>query len=173
MKELKTYIIMILGIVLLMCYSINSYGLASQDTSKVSISTVYHDVKTGVNKNAPKIEKAIGTIAKDLKVTADQVWDILVKQQQVWSIAYLIGEITAIYSWFHFYYRIRKGRESNWGSDVKPEDASYTITVWLTFIIAMTMSIISLVHFSEMLTGFINPRFGAMKTIATVAENIK
>ena len=37
----------------------------------------------------------------------------------------------------------------------------------------ITLSVFSFLHFSDMLTGFINPEFGALKTITEVIKNIK
>jgi len=39
--------------------------------------------------------------------------------------------------------------------------------------ICLTLSIFSFLHFSDMMTGFINPEFGALKTITEVVKNIK
>lgn len=40
-------------------------------------------------------------------------------------------------------------------------------------LICITLSIFSILHFSDMLTGFINPEFGALKTITEVVKSIK
>ena len=40
-------------------------------------------------------------------------------------------------------------------------------------VICVTLSVFSFLHFSDMLTGFINPEFGALKTITEVIKNIK
>jgi hypothetical protein len=40
-------------------------------------------------------------------------------------------------------------------------------------IICLILSIFSFYHFSDMLTGFINPEFGALKTITEVVGNLK
>ena len=39
--------------------------------------------------------------------------------------------------------------------------------------ICITLSVFSFIHFSDMLTGFINPEFGALKTITEVIKSIK
>lgn len=40
-------------------------------------------------------------------------------------------------------------------------------------IICITLSVFSFYHFSDMMTGFLNPQFGALKTIVEVAQNLK
>lgn len=44
---------------------------------------------------------------------------------------------------------------------------------YLHLIICLVLSGLSAYHFSDMLTGFINPEFGALKTIAEVVRNLK
>jgi hypothetical protein len=44
---------------------------------------------------------------------------------------------------------------------------------YLHLAICLTLSVFSFLHFSDMLTGFINPEFGALKTITEVIKNIK
>ena len=44
---------------------------------------------------------------------------------------------------------------------------------YLHLIICITLSVFSFWHFSDMLTGFINPEFGALKTITEVVKNLK
>jgi hypothetical protein len=44
---------------------------------------------------------------------------------------------------------------------------------YLHLAICITLSVFSFLHFSDMLTGFINPEFGALKTIMEVVKNIK
>jgi hypothetical protein len=44
---------------------------------------------------------------------------------------------------------------------------------YLHLAICLTLSVFSFIHFSDMLTGFINPEFGALKTITEVVKNLK
>ena len=47
---------------------------------------------------------------------------------------------------------------------------------WFKYVhlaICITLSVFSFLHFSDMLTGFINPEFGALKTITEVVQNLK
>jgi len=44
---------------------------------------------------------------------------------------------------------------------------------YLHLAICLTLSVFSFLHFSDMLTGFINPEFGALKTITEVIKTIK
>lgn len=200
---------------------ISSVSLA--DTTQVTPSVVYNDVKS----IGPKIEQALSALGKELKVGATAVWDILVRQQLVWSYCFLILTLISIFNWYLFYKRnfgkLKEGEYITGEQDVfdrvpnpdydpayrarylpyegKPgytneiADRRYakylheskgkkTIVVpitkdgvfgfkYLHLTICICLSILSFLHFSDMLTGFINPEYGAMKTIAEIATQIK
>lgn len=168
LKHLLLLILLIISIIPL------TTRASTKDT--LTKTQVYNDVKTAIKETSPKIGEAIKNIAADLKVTSNEVWDILVKQQRVWSIGFLIGEILTIWCWCHFWYRMKQGRDTNWGYkklDNNNSDDAYTISAWITFILAIFFSVVSLLNFNTMLTGFINPRYGAMKTIVEVAQSLK
>jgi hypothetical protein len=188
------------------------------DNSEQGISTVYKDgttvVKTVYNDAkslSPKIELALKSLATELKTTTNALWDILVKQQLVWSIGFLILTLTSIFNWYLFYKRnlnikltekdFVKGNRVNKKSIKNPEYTSYgggergkifletndseeeilipiinTNNNWFKYLhltICIGLSGLSIYHFSDMLTGFINPEFGALKTIAEIAIKLK
>jgi len=197
------------------------------DNSEKGVSTVYNDGKAVVQtiysdakKLSPKIESAIKSLATELKTTTDMLWVILVRQQLVWSIGFLILTLTSIFNWFLFYKRnlnIRlteqdfvKGKKSIIDDILNPiydnfyakreeykddprsqatikgiiEGAEEEILIpivnpnnnsfkYLHLIICLGLSGLSIYHFSDMLTGFINPEFGALKTIVQVASSLK
>lgn len=175
--------------------------------SKSAVATVYSDLKT----SAPKAYKALESLAKELKTTTDALWIILVKQQLVWSICFLILTFTSILNWFLFYKRnlnikltendfiigqkdnveimnnpdysayspgergktylsINKGKEDIL---IPIENSTNNWFKYLHLIICLGLSGLSIYHFSDMLTGFINPEFGALKTITMVIQSFK
>src|SRR6188508_1867440 len=89
-----------------------SDGIVGQKPFKEGVATVYNDgtsvVKTVYNDAkslSPKIESAIKSLATELKTTTNALWDILVRQQLVWSIGFLILTLTSIFNWYLFYKR--------------------------------------------------------------------
>lgn len=177
--------------------------------SKELTKTVYSDLKS----ITPKLESAINSVASGLKVGAENVWQILIKQQLVWSIGFLILTLTSIFNWYLFYKRnlntklteqdFVKGEKISYDSIKNPDYNSYaskddiksqlyidkdkTIeeilipivnpnNIWfkyLHFTICLILSILSIYHFSDMLTGFINPEFGAMKMLFETVKTLK
>lgn len=148
------------------------------DKTSDAVEKVYSDGTKVVTKAydastiiAPKIESALKSIGSELKVATNEVWDILVKQQLVWSICILILGLITIGSWFHFWYRYSKCNEGYKRSD--NEGGNLVFSVIITCAIAIAGTIITSMHFTNMITGFLNPKFGAMNTIATIASQIK
>lgn len=176
---------------------------------KQAVSTVYNDVKS----LSPKVESAIKSLATELKTTTNALWVILVRQQLVWSICFLILTLSALFNWYLFYKRnlnnklteqdFVKGKKINKESEKNPDYSSYASlnetrsqkyifkdsseeeilipiinpnNIWFKYLhltICLTLSYFSFIHFSDMLTGFINPEFGALKTIVEVATKLK
>jgi len=191
---------------------------------KSVVTTVYSDLKS----SAPKVYKALESLAKELKTTTDALWVILVKQQLVWSICFLILTLTSIFNWFLFYKRNVniKLKEENFiigkedvyvdienpkfekdyyeryerykdNSSYRSElaDIRFKKTIrgyegqrdillpiinptnnwfkYLHLIICLGLSLLSIYHFSDMLTGFINPEYSALTTILKMVNQLK
>lgn len=176
---------------------------------KQAVSTVYNDIKS----LSPKVESAIKSLSTELKTTTNDLWVILVKQQLVWSIGFLILTLSALLNWFMFYKRnlnnklteqeFIKGEKTTYDKIKNPDYSSYAskgdirsqlyinkgeykeeilipiVNVnnnWFKYLhltICIGLSGLSVYHFSDMLTGFINPEFGALKTIVEVATKLK
>jgi len=169
---------------------------------KEAISTVYNDVKS----LTPKIASSINEIAKGLKIGAESVWKILVRQQLVWSICFLMLTLGSFINWCMFYKRYLNSKKLTEQDFVKgtkrycgeknPDYCRYTTgsqqfkrieeeilipienqnNYWFKYFhltSCLTLSILSIYHFSAMLTGFINPEYGEMQDIVLVALKIK
>lgn len=219
----------------------NKLGNATETSvaaAKDGVSTVYNDGKDAtkeiysqIKKASPKAASLLGKIAAKLEVGADAVWSVLVKQQLVWSICFLILTLTSLFNWYIFnnryfksnikissepiigkkevvtnvanpdfnqeyYEKYKKYIGSEYASErayinhisfrkliphTVQEDCILSIPLndsignfkYLHLIICIALSGLSLYHFPAMLTGFINPEFGAMKNIMEFAISFK
>lgn len=219
----------------------NKLGSATEISvvaAKDGVSTVYNDGKDAtkeiynqIKKASPKAASLLGKMAAKLEVGADAVWSVLVKQQLVWSICFLILTIASLFNWYMFnnkylktsikiigepiigkrtiikfvanpefdqeYYNDNKQHiDSTYSSDRRktevnqfqktiqytshedyimdmPLNESINSFKYLHLIICIGLSLLSLYHFPAMLTGFINPEFGAMKNIMEFAISFK
>lgn len=219
----------------------NKLGNATETSvtaAKDGVSTVYNDSKDAtkeiysqIKKASPKAASLLGKMAAKLEVGADAVWSVLVKQQLVWSICFLILTIASLFNWYIFnnkylkvnskilgepiigrrkvlkfapnpefvqeyYDENKKHIDSSYSTDRrKTEDIAFKKSIqysseedyimdiplnesignfkYLHLIICIGLSGLSLYHFPAMLTGFINPEFGAMKNIMEFAISFK
>lgn len=124
------------------------------DSTKLNMNKVYEDVKSGLT-----------GLASALKVGAEHVYGILVKQQIVtscvWLTVFLIGFLSII-NWFKAY----KSNEV-WYND---EDYSEHITGLgiirvIQIVISLILLITSIMQIDVIFTGFINPEYAAIKEI--------
>lgn len=193
------------------------------DKTSNAIETVYSDVKGSI----PHINKAIESLGEDLKIGAHAVWDVLVRQQMVWSLAFLALTLSALFNWYTYWDRnfkkidvskLEKTRakipmevdnpqfdqnffnrynDSYAHNRSEREDVKFkkkvfvfkevdeyiqpienstqnkAIIGYIHLLSCILLSVASIWNFKDMLTGFINPEFGAIKTIATIAEQLK
>lgn len=219
----------------------NKLGNATETSvaaAKDGVSTVYNDGKDAtkeiysqIKKASPKAASLLGKMAAKLEVGADAVWSVLVKQQLVWSICFLILTLSSLYNWYIFnnkylkaniriigepiigkrekvihidnpdfnpeyYEKYKKYLNSEYASErayinhisfkkliphTIQEDCILSIPLnesignfkYLHLLICIGLSALSLYHFPAMLTGFINPEFGAMKNIMEFAISFK
>jgi TRAP-type C4-dicarboxylate transport system permease small subunit len=125
--------------------------MTPNDSTKVTMTQVYNDVKD-----------ALSGMADALKVGAEHVYQILVKQQIVNSITlilcYVLFAFVAYFSFKLVFKAVAKGKEED----------SYE--PWnMLFIIPTIITISSIVFFSTTIqscvTGFLNPEYGAIMEI--------
>jgi hypothetical protein len=130
------------------------------DSAKLTLLKVYEDTKAGL----------IG-LAGALKTTAEHVYVVLVKQQVVYSISYLLFDImlfiVSIYflSCFKNNYKRTQIKTDSWYND-DIED-HFGLVGMLVFGIIFGIILIVSIAFNgtDIVTGFINPEYGAIKDI--------
>ena len=124
-------------------------------SAELTFNKVYEDAKAGI----------VG-LAKALKQPAIHIYGILVKQQVVNSITYIFFFILTIVftilslNWI---------RNAKWGdSDICEEEDCWNVnaTLGLIFgIISFVLIIVSICNIQNMIMGFVNPEYGAIKDI--------
>ena len=137
---------------------------------KDGVQTIHEDAKDAVKYLTPEAKNLIVKVAQKLEKTTDQVWDILVRQQKVWSWCYLALTISAIILWYRFFTQLNILR-----TDVNESGETKILNVVICAglcIAAIIASAYSSVHFVDMATGFMNPEYGAMKNIYQVYKSL-
>ena len=137
------------------------------DSSQISFGSVYKDIRSGIE-----------GMAAALKVGAAHVYEVLVRQQVAKSIVILIvfiaGIIFLIVAW-------KRAKIADWNADYGKDDndkkltgpngwAVLDIVFWVLGIICV---IYGICRIQTMITGFVNPEYGAMEDIVDFVKRIK
>ena len=153
--------------IILICFAASAKEVVSiPDSTAVTFSKVYNDVKEGIT-----------GLATALKAPAEHVYTILVKQQVVNATTsltvcifmLLLGSIL-FYTGYKIYVNYNETYNKN--NDYKPGYRRYDMDegYWLIFIIVGTIIFIGgliglTVESKSIITGFFNPEYGAIKDI--------
>lgn len=144
------------------------------DAKKTEISNNVVDV---VNTVFDKTTEAITQLASALKVPTDHVYTILIKQQLVQSLSSLLVSIFVILLGLlivKFTYRDWDNKNKQWramndrSDDYNHwdlDDGGWIYLVPLGFLISLVGIIVLCASFNNIITGFINPEYGAIKDI--------
>jgi hypothetical protein len=134
--------------ILFLLFSIALSGYA-QDSTLVTNT----DAEKLIDKYSAKIEATIISLAENLKKPAEHVYSVLIKQQVVqswtWLIVLILMFVVLVFLWAVWY--LDSGRNEWWGMP-----AIFTLIYFL--IIPFTINVI--------VTGFLNPEYGALMEIA-------
>ena len=133
-------------------------GVGIVDTSS-NFKMVYTDIKDGIS-----------ALASGLRVGAEHVYMVLVKQQIVYAIVYLIVGLIAmilIINWINGY----KDTNQKW-----EDDSDFTglgVIKLIQIVIAGVMLGVFLFHIDTIIMGFVNPEYGAIQTIIDIVKDNK
>ncbi len=124
-----------------------------KDTTDLTIREVYEDVKGGLN-----------GLALALEAPAEHVYDVLVKEQKITAITYLIMLIFIYVLSIILCSITRYAYVKDWDDD---------IIQWFGvpgIILLIVAIIVSFVAGPEIISGFVNPEYDAIKDILTVIK---
>ncbi len=127
------------------------------DSSKVTFTKVYNDVKSGIN-----------GLASALKVGATHVYSVLVKQQVVYAISYLIliiflliSSVICITIFVRNYNREKRKNENMYIGEEFSLGGMLAISIILTIFTILSIAF----NMSDIIMGLYNPEYGAIKDI--------
>jgi uncharacterized membrane protein YuzA (DUF378 family) len=133
-------------------------GVGVIDTSS-NFKMVYTDIKDGIS-----------ALASGLKVGAEHVYEVLVKQQIVNAITYLVIGIVSLILMLNFIKRYKDPKEK-WIYD---DSLSVLGVVRVSqIILAVILFIGFMVTIDEIIMGFVNPEYGAIETIIDIVKDSK
>ena len=128
------------------------------DTSS-TFKMMYSDFKSGIT-----------ALASSLKVGAEHVYEVLVRQQIVYAIVYIIF---FIFAWILIIIWIKKYKDK----DEEWDDANFITGLGIIRVLQILLGIILLLigifHIDTIITGFVNPEYGALQDVIDMVKTIK
>jgi len=169
MKKSILILVAIFTITIAKSASLDSTIKSAADTS-LTFKTVYSDIKSGIS-----------ALAAGLKVGAEHVYEVLVKQQVANSITYLLMVII-LFILVGIGYRLSKksyqahmalkGAEShyNWSMDSSSNGVASVVIAIITALLFIGAVVMFCTNFNLIVTGFVNPEYGAIKEILSFVK---
>ena len=140
----------------------DSIKIPLNDTGKITVSKVYNDAKS-----------ALTGLAQALKVGSEHVYEVLVKQQIVYSITYTILDLILIIvialCWNKFSANNNRlsNKDDGWYNDDLDDHFGLGGLLAISIIISVFTIIVFLCTIQGIVSGFVNPEYGAMKDIVS------
>jgi uncharacterized Tic20 family protein len=153
--------------------SVKSIATSMKDSAIQSVKSV--DTSSTFKLMYSDLKQGIGALASSLKVGAEHVYEVLVRQQIVYGIVYLFLSVIGfilILNWIKKY----KDDKEKWitkdgysGEDPTGLGIIRTIQI----IIAFVMIGIGIFNIESIMTGFINPEYGAIQDVIEMVKDVK
>lgn len=143
----------ILSMLAILCISLNAQDTTIGDAFRKHDQTAVSEV---IETIYDKTTEAISGLANALKVPAEHVYGVLVKQQIVESWGLLLAVI--IFSILSYIF-IKLGNDCNWRTE------GY---IPASLVSLMTLGVFIVLFIVHGLTGFFNPEYGAIKEIMSL-----
>lgn len=160
----KFFLIAVLFICSLMpVYAVDSTNVVSQTVNAVTSVVTTVDTADLSTRIYSDLKSGIAAAAEALEVGAEHVYGVLIKQQYVYSIVYtlliiLFSTITIIFM---------KQYKKQWYKDEwqKYDSPRCAVVIVGNILSAVTTIVIISTTITKVITGFINPEYGAMMDI--------
>jgi len=150
--------------------SVKSIATSIKDSAIQSVKEV--DTSSTFKLMYSDFKQGIVALASSLKVGAEHVYEVLVRQQIVYAIVYLvlfaIGFIL-ILNWIKKY----KDSGENWVSSNRDEPTGLGVLRTIQMIVALIMVGIGVFSIESIMTGFINPEYGAIQDVIEMVKDVR
>lgn len=131
--------------------SVQVVAQVKQDSTKLTVKEVYNDAK-----------QVIAQLAKALQIGTEHVYEVVVKQQLVHSITWLIIYLVGFTS---IYLSLKKT------FNLVQEDGDWINLLIPLSIVALVFMVTFVRTIDDVVTGFVNPEYGALRTIMNLIKS--
>jgi hypothetical protein len=153
--------------------SVKSVAISIKDSAVQSVKEV--DTSSTFKAMYSDFKQGIVALASSLKVGAEHVYGVLVRQQVVYAIVYLVLTIIGfilILNWIKKY----KDDKEKWKAGNSVYDDTPTglgLLRSIQIFVALVMIGIGIGNINSIMTGFINPEYGAIQDVIEMVKDVK
>jgi hypothetical protein len=120
------------------------------------------------------VKGSLQGLGEALEVGASHVYKFLIRQQMIIAVTHTLFGLFGFLAFINWFKSYNDEKEIWFTADVKegrPDDPSGIMLVrLLQLIVALILIIVSISNLDLIITGFLNPEYGAMKEILTIIK---
>lgn len=117
------------------------------------------------------VKQGLVVLASNLKVGTEHVYYVLVKQQIVKAITYLIIAIIGFWMLMSFMNKFKS--DERWATSNGKDIEGIGVLRVVQLLISAVLLFIAIMHVDTVVTGFVNPEYGAIENIIDIVKSIK
>jgi len=115
-----------------------------------------------IDKYSGRIYDALEAMAESLKIPVEHVYNILVKQQIVEAVIYIIVLVSGIACFFYFLICLSRGSKASNDSNA---EVMFLVKAIIFGFFSFVFLFVGFCHLDTIVMGLINPEYGAIKDI--------
>ncbi len=165
-QNMKKLFLILFGVI--MTLQLNAFSVDSTITkTKEAVKTGITDIDTSSNFHAiyNDMKDGIVAMAKALKVGAEHVYYVLVKQQIVYSIVWTIVLLSSLFILMNALKAVKN-------NEIQENITLLGVIRVIQFMIGGIFFIVGIYHIDTIVTGFINPEYGAIQEIIKMVKSL-
>jgi hypothetical protein len=168
---MKKFLIVFIGLTL----TINLFGQNEKDTvinNKVSeVTSTVNQVIDGIERISGNVWSALEELAKALEVPAKHVYTVVIKQQIVKSITEVITFVILPLIFLIFWYHLATIKWKLFTEKTMEHTEGWSLSGVLPIIICSCIILFG-ADWSIIITGFVNPEFGALQDVTEMVKTL-
>lgn len=153
--------------------SVKSIATSIKDSAVQSVKEV--DTSSTFKAMYSDFKQGIVALASSLKVGAEHVYGVLVRQQVVYAIVYLALSIIGLILILNWIKKYKDDKEKWKGGNSVYDDTPTGLGLLrsIQIFVALVMIGIGIGNINSIMTGFINPEYGAIQDVIEMVKDVK
>jgi hypothetical protein len=153
--------------------SVKSIATSIKDSAVQSVKEV--DTSSTFKSMYSDFKQGIVALASSLKVGAEHVYGVLVRQQVVYAIVYLALSIIGFILILNWIKKYKDDKEKWKGGNSVYDDTPTGLGLLrsIQIFVALVMIGIGIGNINSIMTGFINPEYGAIQDVIEMVKDVK